>query len=78
LYAARRGLIDDATWQAWFAALPAKLGPPQPGYGDAAWLARRHDLVQFLEAAYVGADQSHEAAIAALKPAIAAALEALP
>jgi hypothetical protein len=78
LYAARRGLIDDAAWQAWFAALPAKLGPPRPGYGDTGWLPRRHDLVQFLEAAYVGADQSHEAAIAALKPAIAAALEALP
>jgi hypothetical protein len=78
LYAARRGLIDDAAWQAWFAALPAKLGPPKPGYGDAAWLARRHDLVQFLEAAYVGADQSHDARIAALEPAIAAALAAVP
>ena len=78
LYAARRGLIDDAAWKAWFAALPAKLGPPQDDYGDAAWLARRHDLAQFLDAAYVGADQSRDPAIAALKPAIAAALDALP
>jgi hypothetical protein len=78
LYAARRGLIDDAAWRHWFAALPAKLGPPQPGYGDAAWLARRHDLMQFLEDAYASADRSQDPAIAALKPAIAAALEAMP
>ncbi len=78
LYAAQRGLLDDAAWQAWFAALAAKLGPPQPGYGDAAWLARRHDLVQFLQAAYVGADISQDPAIARLKPAIADALDAVP
>jgi len=78
LYAARRGLIDDAAWKAWFAALPAKLGQPRADYGDAAWLARRHDLAQFLQAAYVGADTSPDPAIMALKPAIAAALEAVP
>jgi hypothetical protein len=78
LYAARRDLIDDAAWKAWFAALPARLGPPRAGYGDAAWLARRHDLVQFLEDAYAGADISQDPAIAALKPAIAEALKAVP
>ena len=78
LYAAHRGLIDDAAWKAWFAALPAKLGPPQADYGDAAWLARRHDLVQFLEDAYASADLSQDPAIAALKPAITSALEAVP
>lgn len=78
LYGARRGLIDDAAWTAWFAALPAKLGPPRADYGDAAWLARRHDLVQFLQAAYVGADQSQDPAISRLRPAIGAALEAVP
>ena len=77
LYAAQRGLIDDAAWKAWFAALPAKLGPPQAGYGDATWLARRHDLVQFLEDAYASADLSQDPA-AALKPAIAAALKVVP
>jgi hypothetical protein len=78
LFAARRGLIDAAAWKAWFAALPAKLGPPQADYGDAAWLARRHDLVQFLEDAYASADLSQDPAIAALKPAIAEALKAVP
>ncbi|MFT3896683.1 MAG: DUF2785 domain-containing protein [Thermomonas sp.] len=78
LYAAHRGLIDDAAWKVWFAALPSKLGPPQADYGDAAWLARRHDMVQFLQAAWVGADQSQDPAIAALEPAIAAALKAVP
>ena len=78
LFAARRGLIDDASWRAWFASLPAKLGPAQADYGDAAWLARRHDLVQFLEDAYAGADLSQDAAVAALKPAIADALKAVP
>lgn len=78
LQAARRGLLDEAAWKAWFAALPAKLGPPRAGYGDADWLARRHDLVQFLEHAYAGADLSRDPAIMALKPAIAEALEAVP
>ena len=78
LYAAQRGLIDDAAWKAWFTALPAKLGPPQADYGDATWLARRHDLVQFLEDAYASADLSQDPAIAALKPAIAAAIKAVP
>jgi len=78
LYAARRGLIDDAAWKVWFAALPAKLGPPRADYGDAAWLARRHDLAQFLQATYIGADQSRDPAISRLQPAILAALEALP
>ena len=78
LYAAQRGLLDDAAWQAWFAALVAKLGPPAAGYGDAAWLARRHDLVQFLQAAWVGADRAQDPEIVRLKPAIAAALDAVP
>jgi hypothetical protein len=78
LYAARRSLVDDATWKAWFAALVAGLGPPRAGYGDATWLARRHDLVQFLEDAYASADLSGDPATAALKPAIAEALKAVP
>lgn len=78
VFAARRGLIDEAAWKAWFAALVARLGPPQADYGDAVWLARRHDLVQFLEAAFTAAAQSQDPAIAALEPAVAAALEAVP
>lgn len=78
LYSARRALIDDAAWKAWFAAFPVALGPPKPGYGDAAWLARRHDLLQFLEGAYVDADRSGDPSIMALKPAISGALEAMP
>jgi hypothetical protein len=78
LYAANRGLIDAAAWKAWFAALPAKLGPPRADYGDADWLARRHDLVQFLDDAHARADLSPDPAIAALKPAIANALKAVP
>ena len=78
LYAARRGLIDDAAWQAWFAALPAKLGPPRADGGEAAWPARRHDLAQFLQAAYIGAARSRDPAISRLAPAIAAALDAVP
>ena len=77
LYAARRGLIDDAAWQAWFAALPAKLGPPRR-WRQAAWLASRHDLAQFLQAAYIGAARSQDPAISRLAPAIAAALDAVP
>jgi hypothetical protein len=78
LFVARRGLLDADDWSAWFAALPARLGAPALAYKDAGWLARRHDLVAFLQGLYVEADASQDAHVRALKPAVQAALKAVP
>lgn len=78
LYIARRGLHSEADWQAWFASLPPRLGDPELAYADSAWLARRHDLMAFFLSLYLEADQSEEAQIRALKPAIVAALKQVP
>lgn len=65
-------------WTAWFVALPPRIGDPALAYADRDWLARRHDLVAFLQALYVMADRSEDANVRALLPGIAAALEAIP
>lgn len=78
IFIARRGVHSAAEWQAWFASLVPKLGDPAQAYADRAWLARRHDLSGFLASLYLEADQSDDARIAALKPAIAAALKQVP
>jgi uncharacterized protein DUF2785 len=75
LYAAQRGIYSDADWQAWFAMLPPKLGDGSKTYTDGIWLARRHDLMAFFMSLYLEADQSQDAKIRQLKPAIVAALK---
>ena len=74
LYVARRGLLTEADWNAWFAALATGAGLPQAGK-EAVGLARRHDLRAFLTAVYVGADRSDEAQVRAVKAPAAAALQ---
>lgn len=78
LYVARRGLLSEADWQTWFASLPPRIGDPELAYADSAWLARRHDLMAFFLSLYLEADQSEEASIRALKPAIVGALKQVP
>ncbi|MCY7355843.1 MAG: DUF2785 domain-containing protein [Lysobacter sp.] len=78
LYAAKRGLHTEAEWQAWFTALVPKLGEASKAYNDAAWLARRHDLMAFLMSVYLEADQSDDAKLKQLKPAVVAALKTVP
>jgi len=75
---ARRGLLADAEWTDWFASLPPRIGEPEQAYVDSDWLARRHDLVSFLNAVYVEADQGNEDTMRALKPAVLAALKSVP
>ena len=72
-YVARRGMLTEAAWQTWLDRLTMRLGP-MPAGGDAAWLARRHDLSVFLSALYIQADASQNEALHALKPLIAKAL----
>jgi hypothetical protein len=58
--------------------LPARIGDPARAYSDSAWLARRHDLMAFLSAIYLEADQSDDARIKALKGPVVMAMKAVP
>ena len=78
LYLAKRGWLSEAEWIAWFGQFPARLGDPAKAYADTAWLARRHDLLAFLNAIYLEADQSDDARIKALKGPVLMAMKAVP
>lgn len=78
LYAAKRGLLDEAAWTRWFDALPPRLGDAKQAYADTAWLARRHDLMAFLMSVHLEADQSEDPNIRALKPIVVQTLKAVP
>ncbi|MCI4569361.1 DUF2785 domain-containing protein [Lysobacter sp. CFH 32150] len=77
LYIAKRGVYSEAEWQAWLSAMTPTRGDTKLTYKDAVWLARRHDLLAFLTSLYLEADQSEDAQIRALKPAIVAALKTI-
>jgi hypothetical protein len=75
LFMAQRGLITEAEWTAWFAALV-------PG-GDAVFssqqgLARRHNVNAFLQVVYLNARLSQNTEDDALLPGAEAALRAMP
>lgn len=78
LYIAKRGLLSEADWTAWFGALPARIGEPSKAYADSGWLARRHDALAFLTSIYMEADQSTDAQIQALKQPVVVALKSVP
>lgn len=78
LYIAKRGVLADADWSAWFLGLPARIGERDKAYSDTAWLARRHDLLAFLTSVYLEADQSTDAPIKALKGPVVLALKIVP
>lgn len=78
LYLAKQGWLSEAEWVLWFGELPARIGDPARAYSDSAWLARRHDLMAFLSALYLEADQSGDARIKALKGPVVMAMKAVP
>ncbi|HEX7804162.1 MAG TPA: DUF2785 domain-containing protein [Pseudoxanthomonas sp.] len=78
LYIAKRGVLADADWSAWFLGLPARIGEREKAYSDTAWLARRHDLLAFLTSVYLEADQSADTPIKALKGPVVLALKIIP
>ena len=78
VYAAQRGVRDEAGWKEWFTALVPRLGDPALAWKDPAWLARRHDLVTFLQAVYVEAANSTDKRTRTVLPGVVAALKALP
>ena len=77
LFVAARGLHSNEEWQAWFAALAARLNAGAPARPSRLWLARRHDLVAFLQDLYLESSTSEDARIRALQPAVLDAIGAL-
>lgn len=78
LQIAGRDVLTEAEWIDWFSALPSMIGDPSRAYADSAWLARRHDLVAFLSAIYVDADQSQDEKLKVLKVPVLMTLKAIP
>lgn len=79
LFAAQRGVLDEAGWTAWFAARVAAIGnDPDAAWRDQAWLARRHALMTFLQAIYVEADAGGDARLAPMRAGVLEALKAMP
>lgn len=75
---AQHGFYSERDWNAWFASLPPKIGDAALAYNDNKWIARRHDLMAFLLSLYIEADQSTDANIHFLKPAIVTAVKSVP
>ncbi len=76
-FIARRGLHSESDWTAWLERLthPAPLPDWNAAYTSLDGLARRHDLVAFLDRLYVLAREGGDAAAeAALRPGVVAAL----
>ena len=75
---AQRDVYTPAEWQAWLEALTPRLGDAKLAYADAAWLARRHDLLAFLTALYLEADRGGDAKLQTLEDPVVAALKTVP
>jgi len=79
LFAAQRGRFTAEEWTAWFAKLadPAPLASWGDAYRSREGLARRHNLLAFLQALYVNALESGDEKVQLLMPGVRAALKEL-
>lgn len=79
LFAATRGLRDEAWWAAWFqnVAGPAPLADWSDAFTSQAGLAKRHNTMAFLLAVYANARIGGEG-FAVLLPGVEAALRQMP
>jgi hypothetical protein len=80
LMIARRGVLSEAEWSAWFAELasPAPFADWGEAFGSQAGLARRHDVSAFVSAIYLSAALDGDASTDALLSGAEAALRVLP
>jgi hypothetical protein len=80
LHVALRGEHDGAAWDRWFAALagPGPLGRWDAAFTSRAGLARRHNLLAFLRAAYEGAREAGEPKLDVLLPGLREAFKIVP
>jgi hypothetical protein len=74
---AQRNLDEAEQWQAWFARIagPGELGAWNEAFENQPGLARRHDTIAFLQATYVGANETGSELRERVLPAVTAALK---
>lgn len=81
LYMATRNVFDEAEWTAWFASIsgPGPLGASWDGWWQSeAGIARKHNLMTFLNVVQTNVSLSQNAAFAPMRPGVAAAIRSLP
>lgn len=81
LYMATRNVFDEAEWTAWFAQIsgPGPLGASWDGWWQSEQgLARKHNLMTFLNVMQTNVSLSQNPAFAPMRPGIEAAVRALP
>lgn len=76
VYMAQRGLIGEEEWTRWFARFPPAEG--EALFASQAGLARRHNLIAFLQTVWLNARLSQNTADDVLLPGAEAALRAMP
>lgn len=79
MFAAQRGLYTAAEWDKWLLAVasPAPLPDWEAAYQSRAGLAKRHNLMGFLNALYVNARESGNANMEQLVPGLKAVFQTL-
>jgi antibiotic biosynthesis monooxygenase (ABM) superfamily enzyme len=80
LFVAQRGLHTGEEWKAWFVQLarPAPLPDWSHAFASREGLAKRHNLLTFLRAAYVGAREGGDAKFEVIVPGVVAAMKEIP
>lgn len=81
LYMATRNVFDEVEWTAWFAQIsgPGPLGASWDGWWQSEQgLARKHNLMTFLNVMQTNVSLSQNAAFAPMRPGIEAAVRSLP
>jgi hypothetical protein len=81
LYMATRNVFDEAEWTAWFAQIsgPGPLGASWDGWWQSEQgLARKHNLMTFLNVMQTNVSLSQNAAFAPMRPGVEAAVRSLP
>jgi hypothetical protein len=70
LFAAKRNIRTEAEWLAWMQVLVKSMDDPAKAYKDLAWMAKRQNLVAFLDALYIESDLSGEESLKPLQNAV--------
>jgi hypothetical protein len=77
LFAAKRDIRPEAEWQAWLQELVKSMNDSSKAYKDVDWMAKRHNLVAFLNTLYIEADMSDDVYLKSLQNAVKQSLNAV-
>ncbi|MBP6300347.1 MAG: DUF2785 domain-containing protein [Arenimonas sp.] len=78
LFAAKRDIRTEAEWLAWLQVLLKGMDAPDKAYKDVNWMAKRQNLVAFLDSLYIESDLSNEETLKPLHNAVKQSLSAVP